>query len=188
MNKKKLGCIDEIYEFTQYTNELRFGSDCAYRALQVQGKTNLDINFGFVLCKKKLMNGLDKNFKSVGGGYTVPYAWHVWNEDDNTIYDSCSAFSRWGFDTSKVQSVLVVDGPNIKTVKEFDKWVEKLAKSMIMKGSPDMVYIQGIAVEQSDYEWSVVREDFFNSKLDFIDQNHNITGFTETNIVKSFGW
>lgn len=184
MEKKKLACIDGMYNYKKYTEDMRFGSDCAYRALQIQGKTNLDINFGFVLCKKYLMNGVDKEYKSIGGGYTVPYAWHVWNEDDNTIYDSCGAFSRWGFDTSKVESVLIVDGPRIKTIEQFDKYVEKLAKSMITKGSPAMVYVQGLAADKINDEWVVINDDVFNTKLDEIDQEHNITGFTETNIVK----
>ena len=185
MEKKRFKCVDNLYDFKSYIQDLKYGSDCAYRALQIQGKTNYDINFGFMLCRKSLMNGVDENFKSVGGGYCMPYAWHVWNETDDTIYDSCGALQRWGFDVCDVENVLIVDGPRIKSVKEFDKWVSRFAKSLITKGLPPVVYIQGLGMDtDNEGNWFVIGDDHFNSKLDIIDANHNITGFTETNIVK----
>jgi len=185
MNKKELKCVDSFYKFQEYARGLKYGSDCAYRALQVQGKKNYDINFGTILVHGQLKHKSNTSHHSIGGGYYSPYAWHIWNETDDAIYDSCGAISRWGYDLTNVNSVLVVDAPKLKTLKQYEKWLEIYAKSLIRKGNPAVVYIQGIGAGLDDYGNTIlVDDDYFNEMLDEIDEDYNVSGNTETNITK----
>lgn len=185
MTKKTLQCIDDIYEFKEYEPGLMYGRDCAHRSLQIQAKTGLDINFGVVLCKQNLMNGLE-HFKSIGGGYCMPYAWHCWNESDDSVYDSCEAFRRWGIDTSNIESVVMIEGPKVKSNKELHKYIQSVAKKMNLKGSPSVIYITGIGqnFDRLTGEFYVMDDEEYNLLLDRMDETMNITGSTENNMSK----
>lgn len=174
--KKEYNNIDDIYQMDDEWG-IELGIDCAYRALQIQGKVNYDINYGVVLCKRTITN---RYMEPIGNGYVLPYAWHVWNEDDDTIYDSLSALNAWGIDASKIDEVLVIEMPIIKTKKQFFKYLHNIAKSFVGTKSPSVIYLSGYGI---DIEGHLLNEKLFNEKLDEIDYTHNITGFTQTNVV-----
>lgn len=185
MEKKKFVCIDDVYEFKQYKEGLEFGKDCAYRALQVQGKTDLDINFGFILCLRGLVRPELRDRGNFGGGYVSPYAWHVWCEDDNHIYDSCRAFERFGVNIGDIQTVSLGTIPPVQSVELFKKWVVKFSKSLAYKGYPSVVYVQGTALEFNDFGKYILKTpDDFNSMLDDIDEAYKITGDTQNQVYQ----
>ena len=55
---------------------------------------------------------------------------------------------------------------------------------MSKKGSPDVVYIQGVGEGIGEFGPDFMGDDDFNTLLDMIDAKYNITGTTENNIVK----
>ena len=173
---KKYVSVDNVYNH-DYNWGARLGHDCAFRALQVQGKLGLDINFGIIICKNKITT--NKEF-SVGNGYVLPYGWHVWNEDDDKVYDSQFALKAAGLDVSQIDSVLTIEAPVIKTVKQFYKYLLSLAKSFNPIKSPSLIYISGIG--KNVYN-QLMNEDAFNDMLDGIDTKFNLTGTTTNNIV-----
>jgi len=173
---KKYVSVDNVYNH-DYNWGADLGYDCLYRALQVQGKTDLDINFGLILCKRKLLN---THAASAGSGYVLPYGWHVWNEDDDNVYDSKLALNTCGIDVSKVEEVLVVQAPKIKTDKQLEKYIHGLTKSFNLKNAPSIIYVAGIGQGFSE---GVLNEEDFNKMLDEADMEFNLTGTTINNIV-----
>jgi hypothetical protein len=175
--KKGYLSIDNVYNNDESWGA-PVGYDCLYRALQVQGRINLDINFGIMLCKRKLVNG---HAASAGSGYVCPYGWHVWNEDDDNVYDSEIALTNRGIDVSQVDDVLVVDAPKIKTEAQLEKYIKALTKSFNPTKAPSIIYVAGIG--QAPVE-GVLNDDDFNQMLDEADMEFNLTGSTTTNLVK----
>lgn len=178
MENKVFNCVDDFYQVKNSWG-VNFGVDCAYRALQVQSERGFEIGYGMMLCKNTLVK--EGCNKASYGGYSIPYAWHAWCEDNGNIYDSCGALDMWGVDVSKINSVVVIDAPStITNFKMLQKYIKNIILTLKKKGSPDVVYIQGVG-EGIDIHTgkSFLMDDYhFNNLFDRIDAEAGISGTT----------
>lgn len=179
MKNKVFNCVDEFYQ-VKNTWDVEFGRDCAYRALDVQSQKGFDIGYGTLIVKKSLVKDAYVAENSIKG-YCVPYAWHVWCEDEDNVYDSCGALTEFGVDVSSIESVVMIEAPTVvNNMKIWRKYLFNIISKLDKQGSPDVVYIQGVGEDGYDF----MGDKEFNDKLDDIDWKHNITGTTQNNVVK----
>jgi hypothetical protein len=179
MKNKVFNCVDKFYQ-VKNTWGVEFGRDCAYRALEVQNQKGFDIGYGTLIVKKSLVKDAYVAENSIKG-YCVPYAWHVWCEDEDNVYDSCGALTEFGVDVSSIKSVVMIEAPIVITnMKIWRKYLFNTINKLHKQGFPDVVYIQGAA--EDNYHFLGDKE--FNVLLDNIDGEFNITGTTQNNIVE----
>jgi hypothetical protein len=182
MENKVFNCVDDFYQVKKSWG-VPFGQDCAYRALDVQREKGLEIGYGTLIVKSSLVTDTYVAENSLKG-YCIPYSWHVWCEDKGNIYDSCAALTKFGVDISSINSVVVIDAPTtITNLTIFHKYIKNLISVLSKKGSPDVVYIQGVGEATDMFGTNFMGDDDFNTLLDAIDEKYNITGTTENNIV-----
>lgn len=194
MEIKKIKSQDDIYNYhevvmksigTKNEGQVVYGADCLYRSLYVQGKTDLDINFGLVMMKKSLLDPevLKEQQFICRGDYFLPYGWHVWNENDGEIYDSPSAmnvFMDSNVDFSKL-TVGVMDLPHFGSQIRFERKVlPSIVNRFRLKKGPDVIYLAGNALQENG---QVMTWDVMNGLLDETDEAMNLTGTTENNVV-----
>ena len=186
MKNKVFNCVDDFYQVKKSWG-VPFGQDCAYRALDVQREKGLEIGYGTLIVKTSLVTD-DYVAENSMKGYCIPYAWHAWCEDEGNIYDSCGALTKFGVDISSIKSVLVIDAPTtITNLTIFHKYIKNTISQLSKKGSPDVVYIQGVGEGIGEFGADFMGDEDFNNLLDRIDAEYNITGTTENNIVKIIG-
>lgn len=155
------------------------GLDCLPRSLQIQEVTNLDINFGMMIINKKLRSGYTKD--KAYWGWSVPFGWHVWNENDDTIFDLEDALTIGGYNFNDVEKVRLITPPKFRNPVEFERWLSKTCRSLTLKSNVDVVYIENVAI---DRDGSLMTWDDINDLIDEVDQEYNITGQT-TNHVRT---
>lgn len=146
------------------------GHDCMYRSITVEQNTNIKKEFGMILINKKNNkdygpNGNPQRFLSYRNYYS-PYRWHVWNENEDTIFDYPEAiFEHSGATTSNVQNVLVIEAPkHINHPKTLDLYLKTTVKNLMFKGSYDLIYIKGVALQNFHNE--IMDQDYFNEVVE----------------------
>lgn len=167
------------YNNSQWSHVIDYGLDCLPRSVQIQEVTNLDINFGMVLINNKLR--FEKTDDRTYWGWCVPFAWHVWNENDDTIFDLEQAFDTGGYNLNDVQTVKLITPPKFKNSIEFERWLSKTCRSLTLKSNVDVVYIENVAVDRGG---RLMTWDHINEMIEETDQEFNLTGNT-TNQVTS---
>lgn len=176
---KTLQSQKPYYDNSKWSHDIDYlGKDCLPRSLQIQEVTNLDINFGMVLVNKKLVFANDN--QKAYWGWCVPFGWHLWNENDDTIFDLTEAYDMGGYDLDDVQKVKVITPPKFKNSLELDRWLSKTCRSLTLKSNVDVVYIENVAV---DRDGSLMTWDHINQMIEEIDQEFNITGDTTNHVT-----
>ena len=185
---------------------------CSHRSLKVQDLTNFDINFGVVFIKSSLTNNpIHKTNSKLFYGYTPVWLWHVWNENDDVIYDSFEALkSRCdnpNLDVDKLHTSYVdcpinflpcLENKNIEDsscMRNMDNiiknsivginWLEGKLKGFTHKmKKPDLIYFGGICLDDTELGMITMGEEYLNFVCDSHDYRYGWTGDTQTHIVK----
>jgi len=155
------------YFTNNWSHDVPLGRDCAYRSLTVEQNTNIKKVFGTVLInnRNRVLN-IGVGFDSFRNYYS-PYAWHVWNENEDTIFDLPAAFLEHnGADLHKVEKVLVVDAPkHINHIKTFNDYLKTLVKNLMFKGNYDVIYVRG---KGSDINGKIITDNGVQEMFDEI--------------------
>lgn len=157
---KNFKCIDPIYNFDELkpfiSEDVEFGNDCIYRAINVQAKLphlELDVRFG-----APYFLGHNPGHLTAGRYYS-PYQWHAWVEDDNTIYDSCDAFTLNSTPIDPKKVLVITDIPSFANCKNTPERalaiLDFFKKTCIFWGNkpdaPDVILFEGITIADAGY-------------------------------------
>ena len=154
---------------------------CIYRSIINQQQYGLDMNFGTVLVKSKYNKSCPTTSIM---GWCCPYDYHVWNEDDDNIYDSRVAWKKHGIELPENPNVVIIDwsNKNFKTLKQYDNGLKKIIK-MMRNSKVDMIYICGLA-DNATLEKIITWDDFEYLISDSCNDIQEYTGSTMNNVVE----
>ena len=183
---KKINLIDttpksETYKKFKNSFDGIDNGKCLYRAIINQQESGMDINFGIVVVRNKY-NTLPDTLNYMG--WCVPYDYHVWNEDDDNIYDCFQAFKDNGINLPENPNTITIDwnGKNIKTLHQLQVAMKKLIKNM-RNSKADVIYVCGVA-EECILDVIITWDNF----EEFIQRGCNniqeVTGTTMNNVVE----
>lgn len=157
---KNFKCIDSVYDFSEIEpfvdEDVEFGNDCIYRAINVQAKLphlELDVRFG----APYFLGSNPGHLRA--GRYYAPYQWHAWVEDDNTIYDSCDAFTINDTPIDPKKVLVISDIPAFtnyrNTAERALAILDFFKKTCIFWGNkpdaPDVILFEGLTVADAGY-------------------------------------
>ena len=158
---------------------------CLFRSVITQQETGLDINFGFLLVKDKYITRRELKDYCCIKGWCIPYDFHTWNEDDDTIYDDITSLNEHGMKLPDNPSVRIVDWghKNIVSISQFNSNVVRIIKSLKYSKDVDMVYVCGYADSATHdclVDWDYMDEQIENACKRITYE----TGSTMNNVVK----
>ena len=183
---KKINLIDstpksETYKKFRNSFDGIDNGKCLYRSIINQQESGRDINFGIVIVKNKY----NKHASTLNYmGWCIPYDYHVWNEDDDNIYDCFQAFREHDIFLPENPNTITIDWSDkkIKTLYQLQVALKKFIKSM-RNSKADVIYICGMAeecVKEIIISWDNF-EDIIQQGCNTI---HKVTGDTMNNVVE----
>ena len=171
---------DKYYKFIDYgADHIDSTSNCAYRSLEVSNLTNLGIDWGMVFVNRNILKNSPEipKEKSESYNYVNTFTYHVWNFNDENIFDSQFQIDelvkeghlRHEFNQPLIgSSAVVIDASYLGTIvpntPSKRKLFRKELRNYLYKGSKtgaDIIYLSGCAWDGSiglfignDKEWN----------------------------------
>lgn len=154
-----------------------YSNNCELHTTIMTDITGIGSDYGIVMGYYPNLDddGLEPMLEKIfyKNGWKMLWAYHTWNEDDNSIYDSYRQYRVCGYDTDTKAMVVEMGHHNLRTEKGtamFEKALKRVYLKTRAQGC-NLLYIKGIALGicENGY-WGQMSEAHWQENMDLVEE------------------